>query len=205
MNRPVVLDPVDPFGPRFPKPLYCPRCRSRNVVRISYGYPAEETLECAKRGEIVLGGCTLRDPMWYCRTCEYEWPKERPWPTDEERLAFRLRCERHSKSPGIFARRLVAKFWCWRREVIEGYVLTPWLVQQGNIHRRIKVADGRLQYMVHFSGLVIRVRPRHQHSDLFEATCLRQTLSGTRANRLRPFKLLRKRRPNLTWFGCRHC
>jgi len=90
VNRPIILDMNDSFGPRFPAPEHCPHCRSHNFVRIVYGLPTEETTVRAKEGEFVLGGCTLGEASWYCRSCGQRWPKERLWPTDEDALVLRL-------------------------------------------------------------------------------------------------------------------
>lgn len=54
----------------------CPDCGSSSVVPIAYGLPAAETSERARRGEIVLGGCCLQEPRWYCRECLNRWPEE---------------------------------------------------------------------------------------------------------------------------------
>lgn len=53
----------------------CPECRSRNAVRIIYGYPSTETHERVGRGEMVLGGCIIRDsnPKWFCKNCGHSW------------------------------------------------------------------------------------------------------------------------------------
>jgi hypothetical protein len=52
--------------------LHCARCGRRVRKRVVYGYPEPETLERARRGEIVLGGCVLpAGPIenWVCDTC----------------------------------------------------------------------------------------------------------------------------------------
>jgi predicted Zn-ribbon and HTH transcriptional regulator len=56
----------------------CPRCRSRKVLWIRYGYgppPAE--------GE-WLGGCEIEEdsPDWRCSRCSFEWADERVEPPD---------------------------------------------------------------------------------------------------------------------------
>jgi DNA-directed RNA polymerase subunit RPC12/RpoP len=55
-------------------PRACPRCGSRDVIPILYGYPLPETMEAAERGEIELGGCcvTGNDPTLKCRACGEE-------------------------------------------------------------------------------------------------------------------------------------
>ena len=54
---------------------HCPKCESDNVVPIVFGYPNEELLESAARGEVSLGGCCVAadDPEWRCKDCEHEW------------------------------------------------------------------------------------------------------------------------------------
>ena len=34
--------------------------------------------EAGKRHEIVLGGCVLRTPRWYCKSCLHRWPEDPP-------------------------------------------------------------------------------------------------------------------------------
>ena len=53
----------------------CPECQSTNIAPIAYGLPGPEMSESALRGEIVLGGCMVDTPRWYCRDCESAWPK----------------------------------------------------------------------------------------------------------------------------------
>jgi len=58
----------------------CPECASKNTRGISYGYPEEDTMEAARRGEIELGGCivTGNDPDWHCADCKHEWTSKEP-------------------------------------------------------------------------------------------------------------------------------
>ncbi len=53
----------------------CPRCGSRDVAAIAYGFPDPMMFDAASRGEIELGGCIISDdsPRWRCRSCESEW------------------------------------------------------------------------------------------------------------------------------------
>ncbi len=53
----------------------CPTCRSTKVVPIVFGLPDDETVQRARAGEIVLGGCVVTgdDPHWHCSKCGYEW------------------------------------------------------------------------------------------------------------------------------------
>lgn len=57
------------------KKLICPNCSSINAAGILYGYPTEEAMEAAERGDIILGGCCvgLDDPKYGCKDCGYEW------------------------------------------------------------------------------------------------------------------------------------
>lgn len=56
----------------------CPKCGSRNVLKIIYGMPPYEMYLKEKRGEIKLGGCRISDfsPEYYCKDCEHEWNKK---------------------------------------------------------------------------------------------------------------------------------
>lgn len=49
----------------------CPRCASRQAVRILYGYPTHEAFEASERGEIALGGCVIGEesPDFECGAC----------------------------------------------------------------------------------------------------------------------------------------
>lgn len=53
----------------------CPKCQSRQIVEIVYGFPAPELVERAERGEVKLGGCLIEpgQPDWGCRECGYLW------------------------------------------------------------------------------------------------------------------------------------
>ncbi len=50
----------------------CPKCGSKRVVPILYGYPFGEMQEAADKGEAVLGGCLMsgNDPLKFCLNCE---------------------------------------------------------------------------------------------------------------------------------------
>jgi len=56
----------------------CPRCGSRNAIKIIYGLPHYEMFLKEERGEIKLGGCCFSDfsPEYYCKDCEHEWNKK---------------------------------------------------------------------------------------------------------------------------------
>ncbi len=53
----------------------CPKCDSEKVVPIVYGFPTDETMEAARRGEVSLGGCIIMgdDPNRECQDCGHQW------------------------------------------------------------------------------------------------------------------------------------
>jgi hypothetical protein len=57
------------------KVVSCPRCSSPKFVPFVYGYPSEEGIAAAKRGEIVFAGCSvdMDGPRWYCPACRLQW------------------------------------------------------------------------------------------------------------------------------------
>ncbi len=183
MNRPIILDPTAWFGPTFPDPECCPLCHSREFVPILYGLPTEETAARAAAGEFVLGGCVLRGPTWCCKRCGHGWPPEKLWPTDEEFLAYRLRCRSYYNRPDRYLRSKAAKLRSWCVETIERRVRVPLLARRGTIHRKTRLKDGGYQFIIRFAGAMVRVRPDRIHPSRLEASCLRNTLAGTRENR----------------------
>ena len=60
------------------KAVNCPKCNSKNIIPIVYGYPSLELSKEAEKGQVHLGGCcvTDNDPEWYCKDCEREWKKQ---------------------------------------------------------------------------------------------------------------------------------
>lgn len=68
----------DVFGHPPPRPTECPDCGSQSIVPICYGLPRAEMLELGRRGDIVLGGCSLKTPQWYCKHCFCRWPEDPP-------------------------------------------------------------------------------------------------------------------------------
>src|SRR5260370_40127343 len=171
----------DSFGPRFPAPEHCPHCRSHNFAHIVYGLPTEEPAVRAREGEFVLGGCTLGEASWYCRSCGQSWPKERLWPTDEEDLVLRLRRECHGKRPDVFLRMVARKLRCWCLDFLDRHFLVPLLIrwEHGTISRKLRMKDGSFQYMVRFRTGVVRVR-RCSADACLEALCVRGPSGGTR-------------------------
>ena len=56
----------------------CPKCKSRNVVPIQYGYIVDpDAVERIEKGELVTGGCCIDEdsPKWQCRDCRKEFGK----------------------------------------------------------------------------------------------------------------------------------
>ena len=55
----------------------CPRCNSKNQVKILYGLPRfDRQMEVDKeKGKIVLGGCSIEldSPIWSCKDCHHRW------------------------------------------------------------------------------------------------------------------------------------
>ena len=53
------------------KDVEAPTCHDRPMRPIVYGYPGEELMEQAMRGEIALGGCCIDEamPRWSCPVC----------------------------------------------------------------------------------------------------------------------------------------
>jgi hypothetical protein len=64
-------------GKRVLKPPRCPQCNAPGKP-IMYGYPLEEAIRQAERGEIVLGGCVItdHDPQWQC-SHGHKWGKQK--------------------------------------------------------------------------------------------------------------------------------
>lgn len=63
--------------PRLPRRRRrCPRCHARAGVPILYGFPMEDAIEAAERGEIVLGGDVIdpgQQPNHACTKCGHRW------------------------------------------------------------------------------------------------------------------------------------
>ena len=57
------------------KKYTCPECKKRNSIKIVYGYPGEEMMKSAQKGEISLGGCIIErnSPDRYCKNCDSPW------------------------------------------------------------------------------------------------------------------------------------
>lgn len=54
----------------------CPKCRSKSVAVIVYGYPADMDafLKGVEDGVFVPRGCCIGedDPIWHCNQCNFE-------------------------------------------------------------------------------------------------------------------------------------
>jgi hypothetical protein len=75
----VIRDLTEEWGDNFslimfPDPVKCPKCRSRDIQRLEYGFPAEELSE-DEQEDYRLGGCMVREEQWHCGTCSFEWPQ----------------------------------------------------------------------------------------------------------------------------------
>lgn len=51
--------------------LQCPKCKSKKVIPIVYGYPSAEMWKLSEEGKIELGGCCVmnNDPEYFCKDC----------------------------------------------------------------------------------------------------------------------------------------
>jgi hypothetical protein len=57
----------------------CPSCGStEDMLPIVYGFPTHETMERAKQGRVILGGCVVSpdSPKWHCQRCGTEWGRD---------------------------------------------------------------------------------------------------------------------------------
>ena len=66
----------------------CPKCGSKNVAKILYGYPAfnEKLKKQLDNGEIVLGGCVIfdEDPKYHCNDCKEDFGIIGPYEPNKE-------------------------------------------------------------------------------------------------------------------------
>jgi hypothetical protein len=53
----------------------CPRCGSDRVAPIAYGLPSPPSAAAIKHGDVILGGCVIRDgdPDVGCLACRFRW------------------------------------------------------------------------------------------------------------------------------------
>ncbi len=57
------------------KPEACPKCRTKNILRIYYGRPLPEAWRAVKAGEAIAGGFLVSPwaPDWHCAGCRHRW------------------------------------------------------------------------------------------------------------------------------------
>ena len=63
------------------KNLVCPKCNSKNIIPIIYGYPTNEMFSDSDKGECILGGCCIamneesQESLnkQHCKECGFEW------------------------------------------------------------------------------------------------------------------------------------
>jgi hypothetical protein len=56
----------------------CPKCGSRNVLLIHYGYIDDsDVTQQIENGDFASGGCLIEDdsPKWECRECKNQFGK----------------------------------------------------------------------------------------------------------------------------------
>jgi DNA-directed RNA polymerase subunit RPC12/RpoP len=53
----------------------CPKCASKDVIPVVYGYPGPGLMEASEKGKVKLGGCVISHDMYeyFCKTCKHEW------------------------------------------------------------------------------------------------------------------------------------
>lgn len=66
----------------------CPKCGSKNTIKILYGEPTQEIFQQAEADEIKLGGCCIIEggPEYFCKECENEWNKAQAVDTGYEKI-----------------------------------------------------------------------------------------------------------------------
>lgn len=65
-----------PMAEQFPREIrdyVCPTCAATDSIPIMYGKPADELVQQADRGEVILGGCVPHREDRHCRSCGHEW------------------------------------------------------------------------------------------------------------------------------------
>ena len=76
------------------KKTICPKCKSKNIIPIMYGYPAPDAVAAAERGEVELGGCMVYIdgcdmPDRFCKDCGHEWSMDHFVAEDITKIRFR--------------------------------------------------------------------------------------------------------------------
>ena len=57
----------------------CPKCHSKDIVLISYGYPTLEAVEDSKKRDVHFGDCVIdvfTQPDCHYNDCGHDWVKE---------------------------------------------------------------------------------------------------------------------------------
>ncbi len=52
------------------KPEECPKCKSKKILRIAYGFLTPDT---PIADDEFPGGCCVTDLKWHCAACRWEW------------------------------------------------------------------------------------------------------------------------------------
>ena len=49
----------------------CPKCKSKKVIPIVYGFPSAKMFKLSEEGKIKLGGCIVisNNPNYFCKGC----------------------------------------------------------------------------------------------------------------------------------------
>lgn len=57
--------------------IICPKCKSKNIIPIVYGYSSSELFELSEQGKAKLGGCEqvfgYMQSNRFCTDCHYDW------------------------------------------------------------------------------------------------------------------------------------
>ena len=77
----------------------CPYCGTK-LLKVVYGMPAQETLEKAEKGEIILGGCIIEEnqPKYFCNNCKKDFSSDLKECIDKENNWDEIRYNKISKS-----------------------------------------------------------------------------------------------------------
>lgn len=74
--------------------IICPKCKSKNIIPIAYGYPSSELLELSEQGKVKLGGCErvfgYMQSNRYCKDCHYDWHVDNLKYDDIKKVRFKF-------------------------------------------------------------------------------------------------------------------
>lgn len=74
--------------------LVCPKCKSKNIIPIVYGYPSSELFELSGQGKVKLGGCErvfgYMQSNRYCKDCCYDWHVDNLKCDDVKKVRFKF-------------------------------------------------------------------------------------------------------------------